>query len=56
MKKTLTVAFCTVAVPCIAHAHVAAHGPEPSSSAMLTVLAVIMCTAGAYAGYEKSAR
>ena len=56
MKKTLTVAFCTVAVPCIAQAHVAAHGPEPSSSAMLTALAVIMCTAGAYAEYEKSAR
>ena len=56
MKKTLTVAFCTVAVPCIVHAHVAAHGPEPSSSAMLTALAVIMCTVGAYAGYEKSAR
>ena len=56
MKKTLTVAFCTVAVTCIAQAHVAAHGPEPSSSAMLTALAVIMWTAGAYAGYEKSAR
>ena len=56
MKKTLTVAFCTIAVPCIAHAHVAAHGPEPSSSAMLTARAGIMCTAGAYAGYEKGAR
>ena len=56
MKKTLTFAFCTVAVPCIAHAHVAVHGPEPSSSTMLTALAVIVCAAGAYAGYEKSAR
>ena len=56
MKKTLTVAFCTVAVPCIAHAHVAAHGPEPSSLAMLSALAMIVCTAVAYAGCEKSAR
>ena len=56
MKKTLTVAFCTVAVPCIAYAHVAAHGPEPLSSAMLTALAVIVCTAVAYVGCEKSVR
>ena len=56
MKKTRNVVFCTVAVPGIAHAHVAAHGPEPSNSAMLTALAVIVCTAVAYVGCEKSVR